>query len=153
LSAPEGIAVDASGNVWVGNNNDSPLANGTGQGTLVKFSSGWVASLLTKPSTGESSGNPVYTAPTPPATDVTIYYIQNAKLGGLTFVPGSNLLYINDQGQNQGSAWNSSGTVWLWNTQEPFTATYFQACGIHTTYPGNGSGSYYVVSSVTPGGF
>ena len=136
LSAPEGIAFDASGNLWLGNNNDFAKTNNAGEGTLVKINKAWLNTLLASPSTGLGAGNPTYTVP--PA-NVDIKYIPSSKLGGITF--DGNTLFINDQGQNQGSSFTANGTVWKWDITTPFNTTNFQASGIFTTYPGNGGGA------------
>jgi len=136
LSAPEGIAFDPAGNLWLGNNNDFALTNGAGQGTLVKFSASWITTLLGSPSTGTGAGNPTYTVP---SAQASIKYIAKGKLGGLAF--SGNTIYINDQGQNQGTDYTASGTVWQWDVTSAFTTTNFKASGIHTTYPGNGGGA------------
>lgn len=136
LSAPEGIAFDASDNLWLGNNNDFAKTNNAGEGTLVKINKAWLDTLLASPSTGLGAGNPTYTVP--PAS-VDIKYIPSGKLGGITF--DGNTLFINDQGQNQGSSFTASGTVWKWDITTTFNTTNFQASGIFTTYPGNGGGA------------
>ena len=48
LSAPEGIAFDASGNLWLGNNNDFAKTNNSGEGTLVKINKAWLNILLAR---------------------------------------------------------------------------------------------------------
>lgn len=131
LSAPEGIAFDRGGNLWLGNNNDFARTNNAGEGTLVKINKAWLDTLLASPATG--AGGPDYTVPT---ASVDIKYIPSGKLGGLTI--DENILYINDQGQNQGSNFTASGTVWKWDVTTPFNDTNFKPSGIFTTYPGNG---------------
>jgi Secretion system C-terminal sorting domain len=136
LSAPEGIAFDPQGNLWLANNNDTESydnANFAGQGTLVKFNKNWMDTLLSSPSTGTGIGSPTYT---PPTTAVSIGYIPGGKLGGLMF--DHDTLYINDQGQDQGTSYLSNGIVWKLNTSGTFDSTNLRASGIHTTYPGNG---------------
>ena len=128
LSQPEGIAFDASGNLWLGNNNDDYLCNNAGDGTLVKISASWITGTLFSQAYGSTLNVP--------SANANVYYISGGKLGGL-FFDGNNL-YINDQGQNQGSSYTSNGTVWKWNTTTAFNTTNFTASGIHTTYPGNG---------------
>jgi len=133
LSAPEGVSSDAAGNLWIGNNNDDYLTNDAGQGTLAKISAAWITTLLASPSTGGSAGNPTYIVP---AASATVDYIPGGKLGGLLF--DADTLYINDQGQDQGSDYTTNGTVWKYNTTGAFITANFAASGIHTTYPGNG---------------
>ena len=128
LSQPEGIAFDASGNLWLGNNNDDYNCNPSGDGTLVKISAGWITGTLFNQAYASSN--------TVPANSATVNFIAGSKPGGL-FFDGSNL-YINDQGQNQGSSYTTNGTVWKWDVTTAFNATNFAASGIHTTYPGNG---------------
>jgi gliding motility-associated-like protein len=144
LSAPEGIAFDPSGNLWLGNNNDSNLTNGAGQGTLVEFPASYISTLLGSPSTGESSGNPTYS---PTTGQVNIEYIAGGKEGGIYF--NGSVMYLNDQGQNQGSSYTTNGTVWKWDVTTAFNATNFAASGIHTTYPGNGGGSFLPAGNAT----
>lgn len=141
LSAPEGIAFDASGNLWLGNNNDerfvltNPPVEGTNQGTFVKITKGWLDDFLSNPVGVTKSIDPTPTFPEP----VKVYYLRSGKLGGLTF--DGNTLFINDQGQNQGSSFTASGTVWKWDITTTFNTTNFKPSGIFTTYPGNGGGA------------
>lgn len=131
LSSPEGISFDASGNLWIGNNNDDGSGdnvNPAGSGTLVKIKASRLATILA----GVGSG----TSYTIPAADATLHFIPNAKLGGLIF--NGNNLYINDQGQNQGGDYTANGTVWKWDATTAFNASNFLGSGIKTTYPGNG---------------
>ena len=67
------------------------------------------------------------------------YLTRSGKLGGITF--DGNTLFINDQGQNQGSSFTASGTVWKWDITTTFNTTNFKPSGIFTTYPGNGGGA------------
>ncbi len=136
LSAPEGIAFDRLGNLWLGNNNDDgggDNCNLPGQGTLVKLGKAWLDSLLASPSTGIDSLHPTFVAPTGAAT---VDFIPSGKLGGMMF--DQDTLYINDQGQDQGSLFDVNGTVWKYDAFSTFDTSNFQASGIHTTYPGNG---------------
>ena len=128
LSQPEGLAFDASGNLWLGNNNDDYNCNPAGDGTLVKINTGWITGTLFAQNYGS--------AITVPVAQASVNYIPGGKPGGMLF--DGNNLYINDQGQNQGSSYTSNGTVWKWNVTTAFNATNFVASGIHTTYPGNG---------------
>jgi hypothetical protein len=128
LSQPEGITFDASGNLWLGNNNDNYACNTAGNGTLVKINASWITGTLFSQS--YASANTV------PTADATVYLVPGGKLGGLLF--DGNNLYINDQGQNQGTSYTSSGTVWKWDVTTAFNTANFIASGIHTTYPGNG---------------
>jgi hypothetical protein len=137
LSAPEGIAFDPLGNLWLGNNNDGALTNNPGEGTLVRINAGWLVTLLAGPSTGTGAGNPTYTVPT---VSADIKYIPSGKLGALIF--DGNTIYINDQGTNQGSDFTTSGTVWKWDVTTPFNPTNFKQSGIFTTYPGNGGSAF-----------
>jgi hypothetical protein len=136
LSAPEGLAFDASGHLWLANNNDFARTNQEGEGTLVKIDRGWLNTLLVSPSTGLGAGNPSYRVP---QASASLYCIPSGKLGGLS-CDGHRLL-INDQGQNQGSDPTTHGVVWAWDGTTPFTAANFKATGLCTTYPGNGSGA------------
>jgi hypothetical protein len=129
LSAPEGIAFDPSGNLWLGNNNDDIHTNNSGEGTLVKISAAWISSLLAGPPG----------TVTVPTTEVDIKHIPSGKLGGLLF--DETTLFINDQGQNQGPDFTANGVVWKWDVTAPFNSSNFAPSGIHTTYPGNGSAS------------
>lgn len=128
LSQPEGITFDASGNLWLGNNNDNFGCNTAGDGTLVKINSSWITGTLFSQAYGSTN--------TVPTASATVEYVAGGKLGGL-LMDGNNL-YINDQGQNQGSSYTSNGTVWKWNVTTTFNTTNFAASGVHTTYPGNG---------------
>jgi hypothetical protein len=128
LSQSEGIAFDAVGNLWLANNNDNFGINGAGNGTLVKIPVSWITDTLMNIQNGYST----YV----PARDATIELIPGGKLGGILF--DGNTLYINDQGQNQGTNYATNGTVWKWDITTAFNSTNFAASGIHTTYPGNG---------------
>jgi hypothetical protein len=129
LSAPEGIAFDPQGNLWIGNNNDYAACNSIGQGTLVKINAGWINTLLGQP----------FGTYTVPSAQADVKYIQDGKLGGITF--SGNNMYVNDQGQNHGKNFTINGTVWKWDATTPFNNTNFKASGIHTTEPGNGGGA------------
>ena len=128
LSQPEGITFDASGNLWLGNNNDDYAVNNAGDGTLVEISASWITTTLFLQAAGTSI--------TVPAASATVDYIAGGKLGGMLL--DGNTLYINDQGQNQGTDYTTSGTVWKYDVTTTFNNTNFTASGIHTTYPGNG---------------
>jgi hypothetical protein len=78
--------------------------------------------------------------PIVPAEQTEIKHVPAGKLGGLSF-EGSTI-YINDQGQNQGSDFTINGTIWEWDINTPFIDGNFIASGLHTTYPGNGGGSF-----------
>lgn len=78
--------------------------------------------------------------PTVPVEETDIKYIPAGKPGGLLFA--GSTIYINDQGQNQGSDFTVNGTIWKWDINTPFTEGNFMPSGIHTTYPGNGGGSF-----------
>ncbi|MEP6949778.1 MAG: hypothetical protein ABI863_10910, partial [Ginsengibacter sp.] len=119
-----------SGNLWLGNNNDFALTNNAGEGTLVKITAGWIDTMLA----GAEH------TPTVPVEETDIKYIPAGKPGGLSFEEST--IYINDQGQNQGSDFTTSGTIWEWDVNTPFTNVNFIPSGIHTTYPGNGGGSF-----------
>jgi hypothetical protein len=128
LSQPEGIVFDASGNLWLGNNNDDYACNNQGDGTLVEINASWISTTLLVQANGSSA--------TVPTASTTVDYIAGGKLGGMLM--SGNTLYINDQGQNQGTDYASSGTVWKYDVTTTFNTTNFVASGIHTTYPGNG---------------
>ncbi|MEB3334070.1 MAG: hypothetical protein VKP70_03705 [Cyanobacteriota bacterium] len=136
LSAPEGLAFDAAGHLWLANNNDFARTNQAGEGTLVRIDRAWLNTLLASPSTGLGAGNPSYQVP--PAS-ARVSYIPSGKLGGLTC--DGNQLLINDQGQNQGGDYSLNGVVWSWDGSTPFTSANFKATGLGTTYPGNGQGA------------
>jgi predicted outer membrane repeat protein len=128
LSAPEGLVFDPTGNLWLGNNNDYNAVNAAGDGTLVKINSSWLNNTLLAGGAGSSM--------TVPAAQASIKYIPSGKLGGLAI--SGNKLYVNDQGQTQGSSFTTSGTVWKYDVTTTFNAANFVASGIRTTYPGNG---------------
>jgi hypothetical protein len=128
LSQPEGIAFDASGDLWLGNNNDDYACNSAGDGTIVKISASWITGTLFSQSYASTN--------TVPTASATVEYIPSSKPGALYF-DGTDI-YVNDQGQNQGSSYTSNGVVWKWNLTTTFNSTNFAASGIHTTYPGNG---------------
>jgi hypothetical protein len=134
LSAPEGLVRDASGNLWVGNNNDFNAVNNAGEGTLIKISNAWITTLLS-----QTAGSTI----TVPAASVNAYYIPNGKLGGIALT--GNTLYVNDQGQSQGNSYLMNGTVWKYDVTTAFNATNFKESGIHATYPGNGQMSFSTV--------
>jgi Secretion system C-terminal sorting domain len=139
LSAPEGMVRDASGNLWLGNNNDFNAVNNAGEGTLVKISNAWITSLLT-----QAVGSTV----TVPAASVNAYYIPSGKLGGMALL--GNTLYINDQGQMQGPDYLINGTVWKYDVTTAFNATNFKASGIRATYPGNGQMGFSTILPTQP---
>lgn len=118
FSSPEGMAFDAAGNLWIGNNNDWHANNAAG--TMVNIHANWIADIL---NSGLASG----TAFSPTISTVDIYYIPMSKLGGMMFV--GNTLYMNDQG---------NGWVWRWDIGTAFTSANFVTSGIPTSYPGYG---------------
>ncbi len=137
LSAPEGIAFDSAGNLWIGNNNDFALTNNPGEGTLVKIKRASLDAILSQ-------------TPTTPATDKTteiditsveVFSYIGSKFGGITAIV--DRLFANDQGKNQGNDRNINGEVWSWNGSQltPAALTSFVPTGVRTTYPGNGQGS------------
>ena len=137
FSAPEGIAFDPAGNLWVANNNDVSdffATNGAGNGTLLRISKVWIDTNLLN--YGNLYGAPGFGMAFPFVKDdpsVAVYYLNNAEFGGLLF--DGFTLYANDQG---------NGKVWRWDvTPDPAThlpnPLNFQTSGISTTYPGNGT--------------
>jgi mannan endo-1,4-beta-mannosidase len=89
FSLPEGLVFDASGNLWVGNNNDGfgPNTNSTG-GSLLKLNASYLAS------------GGVFSQ-----SNISIYSTTAAKFGGMAKV-GSDF-FVNDQGNSK---------VWKLNT-------------------------------------
>ena len=112
FSLPEGLVLDANGNLWHANNNDSysPTPDAAG-GSLVKLPS----ALINQNSAG---GQVTITS-----ANATIYSKASAKFGGLARI--GNFIYANDQG---------NGKVWKF---DPSNGS-FTDIGISATYPGNG---------------
>lgn len=135
FSGPEGIQFDASGNLWIANNNDWTKTNNWGEGTFVKLDAVYIATLLGSPVSGSGTAGQTisYTVPT---SNATVYHIPGSKPGGIRF--DGNTLFINDQGTNQGSTWNVNGEVWKWDVTTAFNAVNAVSSAIHTTYPGYG---------------
>jgi hypothetical protein len=119
FSAPEGLAFDAAGNLWVANNNDGDgyRTNPNGKGTVTKISAAQIAALFAAPSK-------ILTA-----VGATALLIPGSKPGGLSI--HGHILYIGDQGQ---------GRVSKYDVSQPFSAASYGASGIPASYPGNGSG-------------
>jgi hypothetical protein len=144
LSAPEGIAFDSAGNLWIGNNNDFALTNNPGEGTLVKIKKASLDAMLSQLPTTPAADKKTEID----ATSVEVFSYLGSKFGGITAI-GDRLL-VNDQGKNRGNNNNSNGEniningeVWSWNGSQLTTSslTSFVPTGIRTTYPGNGQGS------------
>ncbi len=137
LSAPEGIAFDSAGNLWIGNNNDFSLTNNPGEGTLVKIKKASLDAMLSQLPTTPAADKPTEID----ATSVEVFSYLGSKFGGITAI-GERLL-ANDQGKNEGDKPNINGEVWSWNGSQLTTSslTSFVPTGIRTTYPGNGQGS------------
>lgn len=135
FSGPEGIQFDASGNLWIANNNDWTRTNDSGEGTLVKIDASYISSLFGSPVSGSGTAGQGlnYTIAT---ANATVYHIPGSKPGGIRF--DGNTLFINDQGTNQGSTWNVNGEVWKWDVTTTFDAVNAVSSAIHTTYPGYG---------------
>jgi hypothetical protein len=139
FSQPEGIVFDKDGNLWLANNNDNAPDNTAG--TLVKIPFNWINTNIYSNGSG---ANPVLLVNSSILSNLgsnaLIYYINQGKLGGLLL--DGDILYINDQGRNEGSNITSSGTVWKWNIKQIFSTIV--ESGIKTTYPGNGTMALYV---------
>lgn len=149
LSAPEGIAFDSAGNLWIGNNNDKDFTfvNGPGEGTLVKVKKASLDVMLNQP----SSAPPADVRTKIANTSVEIFSYIGSKFGGITAI-GDRLL-ANDQGKNQGDKPDINGEVWSWNGSQltPASLTSFVPTGVRTTYPGNGQGSLARFAPVATG--
>jgi hypothetical protein len=131
FSAPEGFAFDNAHNLWVANNNDWAHANNPGEGTFVKIISAYITFLFTQPVSGTRADPTVAVSYIVPAPSANVYYLQNAKFGGLAFK--DNILYLNDQGNLN---------VWKWDITSAYNNANYTASGINTTYPGFGGLSF-----------
>ncbi len=129
MSQPEGIIFDSRGDMWFANNNDTNGPDNSA-GTLVKIPQSWLQSNIY----GAVAGTPNVLFPV--LNEATIYYVGGSKMGGI--ILDGDTLYINDQGQNQGTNILTNGKVWKWNVTTTFSNTNFANSGITTTYPGNG---------------
>ncbi|MER0439273.1 cellulase family glycosylhydrolase [Emticicia sp. W12TSBA100-4] len=132
FSLPEGLVLDANGNLWYANNNDSysPTPDAAG-GSLVKLPS----ALINQNAAG---GQVTITS-----VNATIYSKASAKFGGLARI--GNFIYANDQG---------NGKVWKF---DPSNGS-FTDIGISATYPGNGqcaevSASVFPAFTITQCGY
>ena len=123
FSAPEGLAFDPAGNLWVANNNDIDgyRTNPPGKGTVTKISAAQIAALFAAPSK------------TITAAGDTALLIPGGKPGGLSI--HGHTLYIGDQAEAQGHS-----RVSRYDVTQPFSNASFGASGIPASYPGNGSG-------------
>jgi hypothetical protein len=119
FSAPEGLAFDAIGNLWVANNNDgdSYRTNPNGKGTVTKIEAAKITSLLAAPSK------------TGTADLATALLIPGGKPGGLSM--HGHTLFIGDQGLLR---------VSQYDVTQAFGAASYGTSGVPATYPGNGSG-------------
>ncbi len=131
FSAPEGFAVDSAYNLWIANNNDWVRANNPGEGTFVKINKAFISYLLTQPVSGTRGDPTVINTYTVPASSANVYFLQDAKFGGMAFK--GNTLFINDQGNLK---------VWKWDITTAYNSTNYIASGINTTYPGFGGLSF-----------
>lgn len=127
LSAPEGFALDNTGNIWVSNNNDWSHANNPGEGTFLRINKAYITNLLSQPLSGTIVDPIVTVVYTIPAASVNVYYRQDAKFGGLAFK--SNVLYHNDQG---------NGNLWKWDITASYINANCTSSGINAAYPGFG---------------
>lgn len=123
FSAPEGLAFDAAGNLWVANNNDGVgyRTNDDGEGSVTKISAAKIADLFAAPSKTLTAGL------------ATALLIPGGKPGGLSI--HGNTLYIGDQAEALGHR-----RVSRYDVTQPFSNASFGASGIPASYPGNGSG-------------
>lgn len=112
FSLPEGLALDANGNLWFANNNDgySPSIDVNG-GSLVKLRSNLISQNLAGFQISIEN------------VDATIYAKAGAKFGGLCRI--GNFIYASDQG---------NGKVWKFDPSDGS----FTDIGISATNPGNG---------------
>ncbi len=148
LSAPEGIAFDPNGNLWLANNNDFVAINGSNNGTLVRIDRSWIAANLLNytsiQAAAAAGANGVPLSLNIDATHyadnplITVYFLYGAKFGGLVF--DGCTLYAHDQ-DNGGTA---DAVVWNFDTTtyaaSPVT---FTKTAISTDYPGNGGSFLY----------
>ena len=133
FSAPEGFALDNANNLWFSNNNDWTITNNPGEGTFGKISPVFIATLFAQPVSGTRANPVVANIYTVPLNMVNVYYLQNAKFGGMVF-NWLHTLYINDQGNLK---------VWKWDITTAYNNTNFTQDGsINTTYPGFGGLSF-----------
>jgi hypothetical protein len=140
FSAPEGLAFDPDGNLWIANNNEdyeddvNPKVGGyygSGGGSLLMLSSAWLFNNLyplPNPAASSTAGGLPITAGLVAAGDAFAYWHNaNAQFGGIAF--DGHTMYLNDEG---------AGVVWS-STVKNGVVSNFQASGVTTTNPGNGS--------------
>jgi hypothetical protein len=158
LSAPEGIAFDPAGNLWLSNNNNEylddknpkPNDNSAGGGSLLMISGEWLDSLLYPALNAEANSTSGLAIP---AGSVTTYYLNdNAQFGGLCF--DGYELYINDENN-----YFTSSVVWQCDTSyvsNPSNSNLvdfqnsFKFSQVSTKNPGNGSMSIFNYPYTSP---
>jgi Secretion system C-terminal sorting domain len=152
LSRPEGIAFDAAGNLWVGNNNDNGTNN---NGTVVKITPDLQAAILATavngsytPTTGQANqanGYTVYNLPNPAAGNSNCFGIGAAarsQCGGVIIDKVNGMMYVNEQQGNQGFMFSLADMATIANTY----STY--AISMTSNNPGNGGIAFGVNSAV-----
>ncbi|MEO6903989.1 MAG: hypothetical protein ABI315_12705 [Bacteroidia bacterium] len=141
FSAPEGVAFDVMGNLWVANNCDGSYvgaygalrtagqcANGNNNGTLTKINAAFIKNLLAKPKSGSAVNNNPVNLYTLTQNDAICFKIDNSQFGDLMFF--NQDLLVNDE---------SNGKVWKYNTAYDFNNNSVEAITAFTTEnPGNG---------------
>ncbi len=125
FSAPEGLAFDPDGNLWVANNNESST-NPDGDGTVIKITRLW----LDKFARNETEV---------PGSEMTAYYLRYGKFGGLAF--DGYTMFLHDQSSESGS---SHRVTWRFDTSAAvLDDVAFRPSGVPVTYPGNGGISIF----------
>jgi hypothetical protein len=152
LSRPEGIAFDAAGNLWVGNNNDN---GSNSNGTVVKITPALQADILATAVNGsynpltsqanQANGYTVYNLPNPATGNSNCFGIgavARSQCGGVIIDKASGVMYVNEQQGNKGFMFDLANMASIANNYNTY------AISMVSNNPGNGGIAFGVNSAV-----
>ena len=138
---PEGIAFDATGNLWVGNNTDNGANT---RGSIVKLAPTLLNAVLALSASGiktlistdnSANGFTIYNLPNPATGNSNCFgvgVVARAQCGGLVIDKVANQLYVNEEQGNQGLKFSLSSIAAITDVYNTY------ALAITSTNPGNG---------------
>jgi Secretion system C-terminal sorting domain len=151
LSKPEGIAFDAAGNLWVGNNNDD---GSNANGTVVKITPSMQAAILATAVNGsytpmtsqanQANGYTVFNLPNPAVGNSNCFAgaAARSQCGGLIIDKANGKMYVNEQQGNKGFMFTLANMATIANAYNTYAISMF------STNAGNGGIAFGVNSAV-----
>jgi hypothetical protein len=149
LSKPEGIAFDAAGNLWVGNNNDD---GANANGTVVKITPALQAAILATavngsytPTVGMANTDyTVFNLPNPATGNSNCFAgaVARSQCGGLIIDKTNGVMYVNEQQGNKGFMFTLANMATIANAYNTYAISMF------STNAGNGGIAFGVNSAV-----